>query len=341
MQITFVLRYLRACLLRACGLLWLAKRRIAKRGVIVLTLHRVLENDEFSSSSSLPATLVHRKTFQRLIAWACDRFEILDLKEGAPSWDATASRPRIAITFDDGWLDNYEFAEPIATRAHCPITIFVCPGIAGIRFPFWPERVSRLLANTSDAAVHRIFPDLPNAGREQTIEAVIARMKEMTPEDRDSWIRQLEDAAPGRQTLEDREPLNSTMTWEQIREISHRGVAIGSHTLTHQILTSIPRDIASSELTTSRDAIEANLQQSCVMLAYPNGNHDAGIREAARAAGYRLAFANQRGCWTNKTDLFQIPRINIWEAKLTTPRGRFSQAMAEYYLFWQPATASI
>ncbi len=340
-QIAFVLRYLRACFLRATGLLWLAKRRIAKRGVIVLTLHRILDDDEFFHSSSLPATIVRKKTFERLVPWAVRNFEILDLQRGVPRWHVKPARPRIAVTFDDGWLDNYEFAEPIATRNRCPITIFVCPGISGNRLPFWPERVSYLVGQVSDSAIQRIFPDLPAGRRPRLIELVIDRMKQMSPEERDRLMQQLETDTPHRQLTETLEPLNCAMSWDQIREISQRAVRIGSHTFSHQILTSIPGATVSDELTKSRRAIEANLQLSCTMLAYPNGNHDSGIRKAAHEAGYTLAFANTRGCWTSDTDVFRVPRINIWEAKLTGPGGRFSPAMAEYYLFWQPFTAGV
>lgn len=341
MRITFGLRYLRACFLRATGLLWLAKRRIAKRGVIVLTLHRVLDDDEFFQSSSLPAIIVRKRTFERLVAWAGDTFEILDLRKGLPDLQAKPARPRVAITFDDGWLDNYELAEPIAARNKCPITIFVCPGITGNRFPFWPERVSLLLRDVPEAALHQIYPDLPNDSPDSWIEAVIGRMKQMSPEERDDYIRRLENATSAEQECDHREPLNCAMTWEQIREISQNSVGIGSHTFSHQILTAISEDAGRDELTKSRCAIEENLRQPCMMLAYPNGNHNAGIREAARHAGYTLAFANKRGCWTREADLFQIPRINIWEAKLTAPGGRFSRAMAEYYLFWQPSRTRI
>lgn len=333
-DIAYLLRYARACLFRATGLLRLARRRAARRGVVVLTLHRVLDDTEFSHSSSLPATLVRQKTFEALVRWITRNFDVLDLRNGFLSWEEH-ERPRVAVTFDDGWLDNYEIAEPIATRYRCPVAIFVCPDLTGKPFPFWPERVNSLLAKIPN------LTELPELARFcacsplETREKIIEYMKQRPACERDRLIAQLEAASGSAANPVDSEPLNRAMGWEQIRELSLRGVCIGSHTFSHQILTSVPAATCRRELTLSRREIESRLQMPCALLAYPNGNHDRSVYLLAAEAGYTLAFANRPGCWTKDTDFLQIPRVNIWERKLTSPAGHFSSAMAEYYLFWQ------
>lgn len=334
-----VLRYFRACLLRCTGLLWLAKRRAAKRGVVVMTLHRVLDDDEFFRSSSLPGILVRKQTFQQFVSWAAKNFEILDLSRGVPDWNAPARSARVAFTFDDGWLDNYEVAASVILRNRTPTTIFVCPGLMGRPFPFWPERISRLVACSSSISwVYEVFPNLPRAERAEAAELMIERLKQTAPELRDEYISRLENlACPDGLADIIGEPLNRTMTWEQIEELHARGIRIGSHTLSHPILTSVPADAARMELAESRRRIEAGLGASCVMFAYPNGNHDDATVLAAAEAGYTLAFTTKRGLWTRQADLLRVPRVNVFEGKLTGPSGRFSRAMAEYSLFWNLA----
>lgn len=338
-DIAYFLRYARACLFRATGLLRLARRRAARRGVVVLTLHRVLDDSEFFQSSSLPATLVRRKTFEALVRWTTRNYDVLDLRNAIPSWEER-QRPRVAVTFDDGWLDNYEIAEPIAARYRCPIAIFVCPDLVGQPFPFWPERVNSMLASIQDLTQLPQFAHARTGSHLEMTERIIERMKQMPAAERDNLIAQLEAASGSAAKPVHSEPLNRAMAWNQIRELSLRGVCIGSHTFSHQILTSIPAGTCRRELTLSRREIESRLQMPCATLAYPNGNHDASVHALATEAGYTLAFANRPGCWTKDTDFLQIPRVNIWERKLTNPAGRFSPAMAEYYLFWQTRSNS-
>ena len=65
-----MLKFLRACLLRRTGLIWLAKRELRlSRAVPVLTFHRIVDDEEFAVSSSLPGILVRKRTFDNLTAW--------------------------------------------------------------------------------------------------------------------------------------------------------------------------------------------------------------------------------------------------------------------------------
>ncbi len=301
-----------------------------------MMLHRVLDDGEFFRSSSLPGILVRKQTFEQLLSWAAKNFEVLDLSKSVPDWDARSRSARVAFTFDDGWLDNYDIARPVILRCRVPTTIFVCPGLMGKPFPFWPERVSRLLARLPNiSSVYTIFPDLTGVDRAQAAELVIEQLKRMAPELREESISRLDKLASANEQCDTTgEPLNRTVTWEQLQELHAQGIRIGSHTLSHPILTSVPEDAVRIELNDSRRQIEAGLGAPCVTLAYPNGNHNDATVRAAGEAGYTLAFTTKRGLWTRQTDLLRVPRVNIFEQKLTGPTGRFSQAMAEYSLFW-------
>jgi peptidoglycan/xylan/chitin deacetylase (PgdA/CDA1 family) len=107
----------------------------------------------------------------------------------------------------------------------------------------------------------------------------------------------------------------ATMNWDELREHAARGIAIGSHTVSHPHLTTLSDDELRSELNESKREIEDRLRRPCDDLAYPYGEHDARVRAAARAAGYGRAFALR----VPKTDAFAAPRLDLYR-RHTVPR---------------------
>jgi peptidoglycan/xylan/chitin deacetylase (PgdA/CDA1 family) len=313
------LRWLWAGLLLASGALWFAKHRLKKqRAIIVLTLHRVLEDADFQQTNSLTGILMHRRTFERLAAYAARRFDIVDIRESHPGQESR--RPRCAFTFDDGWSDNYSAALPAARACGMPLTIFLCPGLAGQSMPFWPERIV--------AAMKAARP----AVREPEIEAFIDRLKTCSAEMRAKLTAELEGArgVPSCPDGPDR-----TLSWTQVLEMDKAGVRFGAHTQTHQVLTAVPEETARREILESRDALERALNKPCKLFAYPNGNHSGSTRRLLAEAGFSRAFTTERGPWTAGADPLAIPRNNLAESDVTSPTGRFSAALFQYAAFWK------
>ena len=94
----------RAGRLRSCGALWLG---------------------EASHRDPGPWT-IGCDDFQRQIDWLQDHFEIVDLQECQRRIRSGFNkRPTVAITFDDGYSDNCDFALPMLIERRIPVTYFV------------------------------------------------------------------------------------------------------------------------------------------------------------------------------------------------------------------------
>jgi peptidoglycan/xylan/chitin deacetylase (PgdA/CDA1 family) len=100
-----------------------------------------------------------------------------------------------------------------------------------------------------------------------------------------------------------------TMDWEALRRAAALGVEIGSHTRSHPHLTRLSDEQLRAELVGSREALEANLQQPCRFLAYPYGEMDERVRQAAEEAGYDAAYG--LGSKT-RLGLYGIPRADVY-----------------------------
>lgn len=81
----------------------------------------------------------------------------------------------------------------------------------------------------------------------------------------------------------------------QLRALEALGIAIGSHTASHPLLTQVSAQDRHAELTGSRARLEAVLGHPVTAIAYPGGDVDAHVESAARAAGYQVGFTTQTG----------------------------------------------
>lgn len=309
-----------AGLLRGCGVLWLAKKWARREGIVVLTLHRVLTDKEIVATASLPGMIVRRDTFEAFIAYAEKNLDIVNLGSDI-SWQPN-SRPRVALTFDDGWYDNAVEAFPVAQKYGAPMTIFVVPERAGSAMPFWPEQAASVLGTSlADADA-----------REPYIEEVIERLKLLPEEQRKLEIDRIK---AGETAHNAAATVDRTMTWHDIERLRSGGVVFGSHTCTHEILTRIPPERAEAEITHSRELIEKRLGAECRLFAYPNGNSSRHVRGLVQRAGYKLAFVNDwPELWTRHHDPYQVPRVNVCEYHLTGRDGKFSPLIFEYAVVW-------
>jgi peptidoglycan/xylan/chitin deacetylase (PgdA/CDA1 family) len=312
-----------AGLLRACGILPLAKRWIRRHGIVVLTFHRVLTDDELARTASLPGMVVRERTFEKFLSHAAGRYEFINFSH-EPDWRGNSAKLRLAVTFDDGWSDNASTAFPIARRFGVPLVIFIVTEKMGTALPFWPERAASVLEqHLNPRHVERAIDDLKGLTaeqRNQQIGLLVAEQCE-TP------------SAP---------PVDTTLTWKQIVQLRDEGVDFGSHTMTHEILTAVPLAQAEHEITSSRRRMEEELGMPCTLFAYPNGDCSKQVRELVARAGYKYAFLNQDpGVWTSGCNPHLIPRINACEYHFVDSDGNFSPLIFDYAVIWSAAKGLI
>lgn len=98
----------------------------------------------------------------------------------------------------------------------------------------------------------------------------------------------------------------------EVRDMQHRGCTFGSHTCSHAHLSQLSDEQLERELRGSREALSALLDEEVRYLAYPFGDEDERVRNAARDAGYRAAFSTRSGFNGPRDDCFSIRRIEVY-----------------------------
>ena len=100
--------------------------------------------------------------------------------------------------------------------------------------------------------------------------------------------------------------------------MKERGVAFGSHGMTHRTLTGLPSETVMQEVGQSRDRLESILNEEICSFAYPDGKFSASTSQAVKAAGYKVAFTTERGPVEPGSDPYRVRRINIHEDMTST-----------------------
>lgn len=285
---------------------------IYKGSRIILTYHRVVKEPDEGLCD--PAILVTPETLEMHLAEISKRFKILPLEEfvGHPGGGRLC-----AITFDDGWRDNYEFAFPLLANYGIPATIFVSTGMIGSDKTFWFQRVWEQAASAVRVSLIKEFIGyygslVPSwqAGdmSAQNVSALFFYLKAMPSEELETISLEAYSAI-GIEANSVRE----TLTWDEVLEMSKSGISFGSHGHTHHILPQLESGMKRKEIFDSLKMLKEKGALVSPFFCYPNGDWDEESLALVKEAGYRGAVTTQPGNNLPDSDPFLLRRINMHE----------------------------
>ena len=200
----------------------------------------------------------------------------------------------IALTFDDGLRNNFTTAYPLLKKFNVPATFFVCPGLIENGRWLWTHEVRARLALLAE----------PN------IEQVLTEMKALGLKERTAAEDDLRRRTASFKPTEAQRHRYDLMSWDEVRQLDPALISIGSHSLTHPILSTLTGVELAVEIAESRRMLENRLQRAVEFFCYPNGSHNPEVVRLA-AVNYRAAVTTEAGFVRPGCDLHQLPRIGI------------------------------
>lgn len=251
----------------------------------------------------------------------------------------------VAVTFDDGYLDNLVNAKPVLLKHQVPATVFVSTGFTGSGSPFWwDELADMILAAVDPMEVEVIIDarpvrlewrapepgdadpkwrgwDEPCTARQRSYVAAWSQLESASREVRASVLDQL------RQRLRAMsDPLSLPMNAVQIKSLVDGGlISVGAHTVTHRALTDLDERGRREEITDSRGACRAMTDRAVTGFAYPYGKFDAAASRIVAEAGFSWACTTEHRCLdAGSTRRFELPRIEV----VNRPIGAFVAAVS-------------
>jgi peptidoglycan/xylan/chitin deacetylase (PgdA/CDA1 family) len=265
-----------------------------------------------------------------------------------------SGRPRLAVTFDDGYLDNALSALPVLERYDIPATIFVVSGKLGSAREFWWDALERCVLRP---------PALP-ASLELAAGGTVRRwsVPAGAPDPADAgWRADLEVPATPRQALflelwemlvlldpaERDEALDGLIAWasvdpappgrlamgvdDLVRIAEHPLIEIGAHTAAHPSLPHQPAAVQRREIEEGLRSLEAMIGKPIRRFAYPYGRYDE-VAAAIVRERFDVACTSRPAAVTPVAGALALPRMQAVDGD--------GEAFTERVRTWLPAFAT-
>ena len=261
---------------------------------------------------------------------------------------SASPRTRVAVTFDDGYRDNYTHGFAFARELQVPITICLIPGYIESGERFWWLESKRLVRNarvaevTIEGRTYHLEQLEEQRALVQSIDTRLTHAKSVAEREAFLASTQRALAVPASVSGEEGE---LPLTWAQIREMEENGlIAFAAHSMYHPILGYLadPKEIQ-LEVVECRKVLEQHLGHPVHTFAYPFGKlrhiGDEGSR-AVKEAGYRWALTTVEGINTSQTDphlLLRLPGQEtmhwlVMASELVGLLGNFSRLRKKLFL---------
>ena len=257
--------------------------RQGKRGrITILCLHRVTEErDPF-----FPPITPHH--FEEIVRYAMRHYHVVGFEDLA-QLDSKSQKPYLILSFDDGYYDFLEYALPILQKHGLRSNHNIVNACADGTSFIWTERLNYLFNHCRVNGIDLSFED---EGIPLSIKGFGGDWQAFNLQ---TFMAMLQLSRAQRLPIIDRKEAaygvllqRRMMTWEEIRQCAEAGVEIGSHTYTHDVLSTITDELVlQHEIAGSRQEIEARLGRTVSILALPNGQGNSRVDAAAAKAGFK------------------------------------------------------
>jgi peptidoglycan/xylan/chitin deacetylase (PgdA/CDA1 family)/CelD/BcsL family acetyltransferase involved in cellulose biosynthesis len=290
-------------------------RSLSGLSCLIFRYHRV--NDEHDPFfNALPVS-----QFCAQIEYLTRHFHLVSLDQLASGQlPCNGKRWSVAITFDDGYRDNFIHAFPFLQKIGIPATIFLTTGYIESGLLPWYDQVRLAFKLTSQPrfslqAVGGPSGELDSdARRLKAIELVLAWLRMTGDGNRLSCLPELfrDLRVPNELNLP-----ATMLKWNEIRQMSKGGISFGAHTVTHPVLGTLTVSRLREEIVGSKKTVEDRLQIPVRHFAYPFGKpEDFGCdaKRIVQAAGFQSAVTTMFGVNGPEQDPLELKRFGLDEA---------------------------
>jgi peptidoglycan/xylan/chitin deacetylase (PgdA/CDA1 family) len=287
---------------------------VVGQGIVILLYHSVFEGPDSHQNTLDMGHSV--EIFQRQMEIVARHYDIVTMDEIPMFLSGEKRMPRrpVAVTFDDGYANNFEVATPVLNRYGIPATFYVTtdcidrdqlPWIARIRCAFRTTQ-----RQSWQAADGRTF-SLTDCELRETARVAASEYCAQLAGDRQERAVDMIESALG---LKPPTPETCRMlSWDELRCMVRSGHTVGSHTASHPNLAHVGAEELKTELVGSKQRLEQELGVPVPHFAYPNPiltpHWTTRTVAAIRRAGYSTAVIATPGIVRPEDDPMCLHRV--------------------------------
>ncbi len=289
-------------------------------GAVILRYHSVNDDPVWGDEYIQRSLAVPPDAFDRQVAYLARNHRIVGVDELVEM--VSSGRPpdprAVAITFDDGYEDNYRLAFPILRKHGATATFYVTAGSIDDAAILWTVGLRSAIKRCKVPSLSLGFLedrpiDISTDGTKETaIRLLTGLVKRCDEIEANDVLAEIHAACAIPANGLDRRVM---MNWNEIREMHGSGMTIGAHTVKHYNLPSLEAGVLAREVGESKRELEEGLGAPVEHFAYPDGRtgrHCNGVvAEAVAAAGFRSAATSITGPVSPRYSMYCLPRLGV------------------------------
>lgn len=303
---------------------------------IILLYHSIadVQNDPFQ----LHVSPEHFESHLKILSRYCNTISIDELIDNLKKGHKLPKRA-VALTFDDGYANNFTVATPLLEKYKIPATLFVTTGQVDSNREFWWDILEQLILcgnpiNESALRETKAFGKielqeiLSSKTPENQYMAIWTQLYSWDEKAKIHFLNLLS-SITGKKiitrssyrplTLNELVCMGQNSYWE-----------IGAHTVSHQSLANLSSKFQEIEIIDSKNFVESILKKKIQYFSYTHGCYSLITSSIANNAGFLAAFTTKFDTVNNSTDLMLLPRLQVsnWSSL------KFKCIMLKWYYFF-------
>lgn len=204
------------------------------------------------------------------------------------------TRPFCLLTFDDGKRSNATEVAPVLQQLGVPAVFYVVTGFINEGGSLWFDRQEALV---------RKLGRTPRGLELETLKHLPL----------DELHERLDRACRAHGAVPDLESDHvAPMSWDDARRLARHGFTIGSHGVTHAIVTREHDGEAMASIAQSLAEVSAKLGSPCATYAFPNGNYTARLARHALRSGARTVMTTDPLWVDGDSSPWCMPRVQLF-----------------------------